>query len=158
MRVSLGWRCELCAAPNVSISSKPILGSRFMCYRHSSTRLDEDTKSNTSNIISFHFGSVSSYAPIWPLSTGHTLSPAVSARHQDSDTTPRTKLAQADAPAAVLNTSPCKCRVQTITPMTSEYNDLAQWESQTYLKILSLSQAHPRSGGTLVPIQDSSRP
>jgi len=55
VRVSLEWRCKLCVVPCEPLSPNPFLGSRFMCCRHSSTRLAEDTRSNGCNIISFPF-------------------------------------------------------------------------------------------------------
>ena len=78
--------------------------------------------------------------------------------NQKSGTTARTKLAQSDAPPTVLDTSPCQGGIQGITPAGIKYANLTQSTSQTCLEKLSLSQVHPRFGGTPVPIQGLNRP
>lgn len=60
-------------------------------------------------------GPVSSYAPISPLSVGRSLDSLYQSLDQEPGTTPRTKFTQADAPSAVLDTSPREGRIKVIT-------------------------------------------
>ena len=116
VRVSLEWRCKLFTVPNGPFSLKPFPGFRFMYYRHSSTRPVEDTKSDGSNIISFPFisSSVDLYLHMHRFRPCQLVIPLF-LLHQSwcskSGATARTKLAQADAPPAVLDASPCERRI-----------------------------------------------